>query len=306
MQVLVTGASGHVASAVIPELLSAGHVVIGLARSDGSAAVVQSRGAEVLRGHLGDLDGLSAAARDSDGVIHLAFDHEQQNSGDLEAAVVADLRAIEAIGAALEGSNKPFVGTNATAGMALAGFEGQLTENDTLPGGPRIDAENTVIALAGRGVRSSVVRLPPAVHSEGRYGFVSGLMQTAQSRGTSGFLGEGENRWPASDTRDVARVYRLALESAAAGTRMHAVAEEGITMRELAETIGRRLGVPAAAVATGQAERHFGYLSAFVGLDNPASSRITRDTLGWAPSRPGLIADLERDSSPAGSATSSS
>jgi len=292
MRVFVTGASGHVASAVIAELLSAGHAVTGLARSDRSAAIVRSRGAEVWRGDLDDLGALAAAAQDTDGVIHLAFDHDQQSSGDLDGVVAADLGAINSIGSALTGSGKPFIGTNATAGLVAAGFQGQLTENDTMPGGPRIDAENTVIALAEQGVRACVVRLPPAVHSNGRYGFVSGLVQIAQATGTSGYLGEGVNRWPATDTRDVARVYRLALESAPAGTRLHAVAEDGIRMREVAETIGRLLAVPAESIAAEDAERHFSYLSAFVGLDNPTSSQITR-ALGWAPSATGLIADLE-------------
>lgn len=295
MHVLVTGASGHIASAVIPELVGAGHVVTGLARSDRSAAVVQSLGAQAWRGDLDDLDGLSAAARAADGVIHLGFKHDEQKSGDLAGAVAADLHAISAMGAALVGSGKPLIGTNATGAMVLAGFEGQLGELDTLPGGPRIDAENTVIALAERGVRSCVVRLPPTVHSNSRYGFASGLIQIAREAGTSGYLGAGHNRWPSTDTRDVALVYRLALESAPAGTRMHAIAEEGITLRQIAETIGRRLEVPVVSIATEDVEQHFGYLSAFVGIDNPTSSEITRSTLGWTPTRPGLIADLETD-----------
>jgi nucleoside-diphosphate-sugar epimerase len=295
MRVFVTGASGHIASAVIPELLSAGHSVTGLARSDRSAAVVQSLGAEPWRGDLDDLDGLGAAVRDADGVIHLAFEHDEQYSGNLAGAIAADLRAIEAMGASLIGTGKPFIGTNATGAMALAGFRGLLTEHDTLPGGGRMDAENTAIALAGQGVRSSVVRLPPAVHSLGRYSFVSGLIEIARAKGISGYRGEGSNRWPATDTRDVARVYRLALESAPTGSRLHAVAEEGIAVREIAAAIGRRLHVPVAPVAAEDAERHFSYLSAFVGLDNPTSSQVTRDTLGWTPTRPGLISDLEQD-----------
>jgi nucleoside-diphosphate-sugar epimerase len=294
MRVFVTGASGHIASSVIPELLSAGHSVTGLARSDRSAAVVQSLGAEVWRGDLDDVDGLSAAAREAHGVIHLAFNEDQVRSGNIAGAVTADLRAIEAMGASLAGTDKPFVGTSPTGAMAMAGFQGMLTENDTLPGGGRVDAENTVIALAGQGVRSSVVRLPQ-VHSRGRYGFVSGMIDIARATGISGYLGEGNNRWPATDTRDVAWVYRLALESAPTGSRLHAVAEEGITVRQIATTIGRLLDVPVTPVATEDAERHFSYLSAIAGLDNPASSQITRDTLGWTPTRPGLISDLERD-----------
>jgi nucleoside-diphosphate-sugar epimerase len=177
----------------------------------------------------------------------------------------------------------------------LVGFRGQVTEHDVLPGGPRIDAENSVIALAGQGVRSSVVRLPPTVHSLGGYGFVSILIAIARATGVAGYLGDGGNRWPAADTRDVASLYRLALESAPAGSRLHAVAEEGIALRDTAAVIGRRLGVPAAPVAAGNAERHFGFLSAFVGLDNPTSSQVTRDMLGWTPIRPGLISDLNED-----------
>lgn len=247
------------------------------------------------RGDLDDLDGLGTAVREADGVIHLAFKHEEQHSGDLAGAVAADLRAIEAMGAALEGSDKPLVGTNATGALVLAGFQGRLTEHDARPGGPRIDAENTVVALAERGVRSSVVRLPPTVHSLGRYGFVSGLIEIARATGFAGYLGDGNNRWPSADTRDVGRLYRLALESAPAGSRLHAVVEEGIALRDIAAVIGRRLGVPVAPVAAEDAERHFGPLSIFVGLDNPTSSRITRDTLGWTPTRPGLISDLDEE-----------
>ncbi len=295
MRIFLTGASGNIASAVIPELLAAGHAVTGLARSDRAAAVVRSRGAEVRLGDLDDLDALTAAVREADGVIHLAFDHEQQSAGNLAGAVATDLQAIQAIGAALAGSGKSFVGTNATAGMALAGFEGQLTERDTLPGGPRIDAENAVIALSQNRVRSCVVRLPPAVHHNGRYGFVSGLIDIARATGTSGYVGDGGNRWPSSDARDVAHAYRLALEAAPAGARLHAVAEDGIPVREIAETIGRRLDVAVTPVAATDVEEHFGYLSAFVGLDNPTSNRITLDALGWAPTRPSLITALEED-----------
>ncbi|MDT0263145.1 3-beta hydroxysteroid dehydrogenase [Jatrophihabitans sp. DSM 44399] len=230
---------------------------------------------------------------EADGVIHLAFKHEEQHSGDMAGAVAADLRAIEAMGAALTGSDKAFVGTCATGALGLAGFQGRLTERDVMPGGPRVDAENTVIALAEQGVRSSVVRLPPTVHSLGSYGFVSGLITVARATGVAGYLGDGSNRWPSCSTRDVGRLYRRALESAPAGARLHAVAEEGITLRDIATVIGRRLGVPIAPVADEDAEQHFGHLSIFINLDNPTSSQITRDTLGWMPTRPGLLADLD-------------
>ncbi len=295
MRVFVTGASGHIASAVIPELLSAGHSVIGLARSEESARAVQALGAEARHGNLDDLRGLETAAREADGVIHLAFKHDEQHAGDLAGAVAADLRAIETIGAALRGTDKPFVGTNATGAMALAGFRGLLTEHDTRPGGPRVDSENAVIGLAEQGVRSSVIRLPPTVHSGGVYGFVSGLIQIARATGSSGYLGNGTNRWASADARDVASLYRLALESAPTGTRLHAVAEEGLPLREIADTIGRLLQVPVTAVSQVDAEQRFGHLLAFVGLDNPVSSQITREVLGWTPSRPGLLADLSQD-----------
>ncbi|WP_432838219.1 SDR family oxidoreductase [Dactylosporangium sp. CA-092794] len=290
MRVLVTGASGAIASAVVPELLAAGHTVIGLARSDRSAQVVEALGAQVHRGDLADLDGLSAAARNADGVIHLAFDHTLQAAGDLAGAVEADLRAIKAIGAALEGTGKPFIGTNATGALAHAGFTGVLTENDTLPGGPRIDAENVLIALASRSVRTAVIRLPPAVHHNGRYGFVSSLIDIARANGASGYVGNGRNRWPAVNTLDAARLYRLALESAPPGSRLHAVAEEGVALRDIAQAISGRVNVP----STEAAPEQFGFLAELIGLDNPVSSRATRDALGWVPSHSGLIAGLRQ------------
>ena len=293
MRVLVTGASGHIGSAVVPELLSAGHAVTGLVRSDRAAAAVEALGADLRRGDLDDLDGLSAAVGEVDGVVHLAFEHDQQNSGDLAGAIAADLRAVQAMGAALEGTGKPFVGTGATLALVLAGFQGRLTEEDALPGGPRIDAENAVIALAERGVRSSVVRLP-TVHSVGNYGFVSPLIEIARATGVSGHLGDGTNRWAAVGTGDVGRLYRLALESAPAGARLHAAAEEGIALGDIAAVIGRRLGIPVAPVAAEDAEQHFGHLSMFLAVDNPTSSELTRRTLGWTPTGPGLLASLDQ------------
>ena len=177
----------------------------------------------------------------------------------------------------------------------LAGFVGRLTKNDARPDGPRIDAENTMKAFVDRGVRSCVVPLPPSVHGCGVYGFVSLVIAIARATGTSGYLGAGDNRWPSAHVRDGARIYRLALESAPAGARMHAVAEEGIPLREIAQTIGHHLDVPVSSIATANAERHFGELSAFVGLDNPTSSQITRDALAWSPTHPDLLSDLEQD-----------
>lgn len=295
MRVFITGASGHIASAVIPELIAAGHSVLGLARSDAAAALIEARGAGVLRGGLDDLDALAQGAGASDGVIHLAFDHAAQGAGDLGGAVSADLAAVQVIGAALSGTGKPFVGTNATGGIALAGFAGLLTEDAVLPGGPRIDAENAVVALAQCNVRSSVVRLPPAVHSNGRYGFASGLIEIARATRVAGYLGDGANRWGSTDTGDVAVLYRLALESAPAGYRLHAVAEEGIPTRRIAETIAHRLGVRAEPIPADVADEHFGSLAPFAAMDNPVASRTTRQLLGWAPSRSGLIEALEQD-----------
>lgn len=294
MHVFVTGASGHIASTVVPELLSAGHTVTGLARSDRAAAAVQSLGANVLRGSLHDPDGLASAARDSDGVIHLAFDHDQQRAGGLDGALAADLRATGAIGDALRGTGKPFVATGATLALFLAGHRGTLTEHDVLPGGPRIDSENFVIALAEDEVRSSVIRLPN-VHGPGSLGFVDGLIGLARATGVAGYLGDGTNQWPGAATADVGRLYRLALESAPAGSRLHAVGEEGVALRDVAVVIGRRLGVPAASVSDEQAPGHFGHLAMFVGLDGPVSSAITRAALGWQPDGTGLLDDLDQD-----------
>jgi nucleoside-diphosphate-sugar epimerase len=297
MRVLVTGASGHIGSAVVPELLDAGHGVVGLARSDSSAATLAAAGVEAHRGDLDDLDGLSAAAAAADGVIHLAFKHEAMRSGDFAGAIAADLAAIEAIGAALEGSGKPFVSTSGTLMLAFAGIAGRSgTEQDAMEGGHRIDAENTVIALAERGVRSSVVRLPPLVHSSlDHHGFGPALIAIARETGVAGYVGDGSNRWPAVHTLDAARAYRLALETAPAGTRLHAVADGGIAFREIAAVIGRKLGVPSASIAAEDANAQFSYLGPFVSLDNPTSSSATRELLGWEPTHVGLLDDLEDD-----------
>jgi nucleoside-diphosphate-sugar epimerase len=296
MRVFVTGASGHIGSALVPELLAAGHQVVGLARSDTSAAALRDAGAEVRRGDLDDLDGLREAVADADGAIHLAFKHEAMFSGDALGAVRADMSAIEAIGAALEGSGKPFVGTSGTLMLSFAGITGRPgTEEDVMQEGGRIDAENTMVALAGRGVRSAVIRLPPVVHSTlDHTGFAPTLIGIAREQGVSGYVADGSNRWPSVHTLDAARAYRLALEASPAGSRLHAVAEEGVPFRDIAEAIGRKLGLPSASIAAEDAAEHFSFLGAFVSLDNPASSERTRRLLGWEPSHRGLIEDLDQ------------
>jgi nucleoside-diphosphate-sugar epimerase len=295
MRVFVTGASGHIGSALVPELLAAGHQVVGLARSDSSADALTAAGAEVRRGDLDDLDGLRDTAAGADGVIHLAYKHDAMQSGDLVGAHGADMRAIEAIGAALEGSNKPLVGTSGTLMLSFAGPIGRpATEEDVLKEGGRIDAENAVVALAEAGVRSSVVRLPPIVHSTlDRTGFAPTLIGIAREKGVSGYVGDGSNHWPAVHTLDAARVYRLALEEAAAGSRLHAVADQGVPFRDIAAAIGRGLELPSASIAAEDAAGHFSFLGGFVGLDNPASSELTRRLLNWQPTHPGLVDDLD-------------
>ncbi len=294
MRVFVTGASGHVGSAVVPELLGAGHQVVGLARSDEAAAKLQAAGASVERGTLDDLDVLRQAAAQADGVIHLAFRHDWMRTGDFAGAVASDLAATQAIGAVLAGSGRPFVTTSGTGMLAMGGISGRLgTEQDVIAAGPRVDAENYVIGLADEGVRSSVVRLPPTVHSDlDHHGFIPVLIAAARERGHAGYVGEGTNRWCACHTRDAARLYRLALESAPGGTRLHAVADEGVPFRQIAQTIGRMLELPVRAIAEAEAEAYFGFLARFAGMDNAASSQATRALLSWQPTHPGLIEDI--------------
>jgi nucleoside-diphosphate-sugar epimerase len=295
MRVFVTGASGHIASAVIPELLDNGHQVVGLARSDASAQAVAALGAEVRRGDLDDLDRLAAAAAEADGVIHLAFKHEAMRTGDFTGAIDADMAAHRAIGNALVGSGKPFVSTGGTLMLAMAGITGRSgTEDDQSEGGPRIDAANHTVALGEQGVRTSVVRLAPMVHSDlDHHGFTHALIDFARENGVAAYTGDGSNRWPAANTYDIGVLYRLALEKAPAGSTLHGVGDTGIPRKVIAETIAGKLGVKAMSITDEEAPRYLGFLAAFAGLDNPTSNDRTRELLGWAPIHPGWVEDVE-------------
>jgi nucleoside-diphosphate-sugar epimerase len=291
MRVFVTGASGHIGSAVIPELLGAGHEVVGLARSEQSAALLKAAGAAVQLGDLEDLDTLERAAAASDGVIHLAFKHDR----DFMEAAATDLQVTQAIGGALVGSGKPFVTTSGTLLLAHAASGKVGTEQDAAGFGPRVDSENTAMAFSERGVRSSVVRLSPLVHSSlDHHGFAHRMIDAAREKGLAAYVGDGANRWPAVHTLDAARLYRLALESAPAGTRLHGVADQGVPTREIAAVIGAHLNVPVGSITPEQAQEHFdAWLGGLVTLDNPTSSAHTQELLGWKPTHAGLIEDLE-------------
>ncbi len=294
MRVFVTGASGHIASAVIPELLTNGHQVVGLARSDASAQAVEALGAEVRRGDLDDLEGLRQAAAEADGVIHLAFKHEAMRTGDFMGAVASDQAAIEAIGGTLIGTAKPFVTTGGTLMLAMGGVTGRSgTEDDLIAGGPRVDAENYVIGLAEQGVRSSVVRLAPMVHSDlDHHGFTHGLIGFARESGAAAYTGDGSNVWPAANTYDIGALYRLALEKAPAGSRLHGVGDTGIPRKVIAETIAGKLGIETKSITDEEAPQYLGFLAAFAGLDNPTSNDKTRALLGWEPAHPGWVQDV--------------
>ena len=297
MRVFVTGASGHIGFAVVAELLSAKHHVVGLARSAASADKLAAAGAEVLRGDLDDLAGLGAAAGGAAGGIHLGYKHDLAFGGTPDGFVKAaeqDTRVVQAIGEALVGSNKPFVNTSGTAQLALFGGIARTgTEEDVVARGPRVDGENAVIALGRRGVRSSVVRLPPTVHSSlDHHGFVPMFVAAARKNGFSAYVGDGANVWPAVHTLDAARLYRLALESAPAGTRLHGVADEGVAFRAIAEAIGTGLGLPARSVGADQAPSYLGAMAHFAQANNPSSSARTRALLRWEPTHAGLLADL--------------
>jgi len=291
MRVFLTGATGFIGSAVIPELLNAGHQVLGLTRSDEGAAALTAAGAEVHRGSLEDLDSLKRGAAAADGIIHLAFIHDFSKYTD---NCETDRRAIEAMGSVLEGTTKPFV---ITSGTAIVGAGKKITEYDVAAADsktiPRLASEEAAAAVAARGVNVSLVRLPPSVHGEGEHGFIPILINIAREKGVSVYVGEGNNRWPAVHRFDAARLFRLALESGAAEPRYHAIGDEGIPVRQIAEVIGRHLNIPVASKSPEEAMQHFGWLGGFMALDIPASAKLTEQRLQWQPTHPGLIEDME-------------
>ena len=292
MRVFVTGATGFVGSAVVRELIASGHEVLGLTRSGAGAAALAAAGARVHHGSLEDLDSLYSGAAAADGVIHTAFTHDFAHYA---ASCEQDRIAIEAIARALKGSNRPLLVTSGLAGLA-PGRVG--TEQDPAPAikpaMPRA-SEQTAMKLAESGIHASTVRLAPSTHGEGDHGFVPMLIDMARAKGVSAWIGDGANRWSGVHRLDAARLYRLALERGARGERYHAVAEEGVAFRALAEVIGRRLGVPVVGQPAEEAAAHFGWFTLFAGMDAPASSRWTREVLGWVPREAGLLEEVDSE-----------
>ena len=290
MRVFVTGASGFIGSAVVAELVGAGHDVVGLARSPESVDRVLKMGATAYRADLADLGVLAEAAAGADGVIHLAFRH----GSPMEEAAVSDGQAIDVMGGALVGSNRPLVVTSGTLVLAAGrvGTEADLPDA-AAPAAARACGERAALSLSERGVRSSVVRLAPSVHEHVRRGFIGELINVAQRTGISAYVGDGSQRWPAVHRLDAALLFRLALESAPAGTVVHGVGETGVPLRAIAELIGERLGIPVYPVTADEAREHFGWIGGLVGTDAPASADLTRELLRWEPSHPGLLDDLD-------------
>lgn len=291
LRVFVTGANGFIGSAIVKDLLHSGHSVLGLARSDASADAVQALGAQVCRGELSRPDGLAEAARTCDGVIHMAFIHDFI---DLGAAGRTDLAAIKAMGEALAGSGRPLVVASGVAHLAPGrlGTEADAADPNSVAK-HRIPSEAATLGLAARGVRACLVRLPPTVHGEGDKGFVPAIIGVARAKAVAAYIGDGANRWPAVHRLDAAQLFRLALEKGSAGARYHAIAEQGIAMREIAGVIGRRLGVPVASKAPAEAAAHFGWIGHFVGIDCPSSGASTQAQMDWHPKLPGLLEDMD-------------
>jgi nucleoside-diphosphate-sugar epimerase len=287
MRVFVTGATGFIGSAIVQELIDAGHQVLGLARSDAGVKSLIAAGAEAHQGDLEDLESLRSGAATSDAVIHTAFRHDWSRFAE---SCELDKHAIEVIGAVLQGSSRPFI---VTSGVGVA--QGRAaTEDDPPFSSPSLSrvSEVTAVALMTRGVHASVMRLPQ-VHDTVKQGFVTPLIAVARAKGVSAYVGEGDNRWPAAHVTDVARLYRLALEKGTAGARYHAVAEEGVQLKDIATAIGRGLNVPVISISQEQAQEHFGFFGFFAGGDIPVSSARTREQLGWNPTGPTLLTDLD-------------
>lgn len=298
MRYFVTGASGWIGTALIPELHAAGHQVVGLARSDAAAETVSALGAEVRRGGIDDLEVLREAAQESDGVVHLAFRHDIAFSGDFAGAATSDRRAVEVFGEVLAGSDRPLAIASgvlgATPGLLLTerdGHDGLPEGTQPGPAGRYATAEYT-LALAERGVRSIVVRLAPTNHGAGDNGFMRAIVDGVQQAGAAGYVGDGDTRWPAVHRLDTAHLIALAMERAPAGSTVHAVAEEGVPFRAIAERLGDLLGLPVASLTPEQAPQHYGWLADFVQLDTPVSNALTKRLLGWEPTQPGLLDDL--------------
>ena len=292
MGVFVTGASGWIGFAVIAELLAEGHEVVGLARSDAAAERVAASGAEVLRGDIEDIDVLRAGTEQSDGVVHLAFRHDIAWSGQFDEAAASDRRAIELFGEVLAGSDRPLAIASGVAGLKPGGIATERDNpNDQVS--PRAASERIALALAEHGVRSMSVRFAPTVHGAGDHGFIARIIDADRSHGAAGYVSNGENRWPAVHRSDAARLVRLGIERAPGGSVLHAVAEEGVPMREVAEAISRRYELPATAISSEEAGARFGFIGQFVGLDMPASSAITRQLLDWEPTGPTLVQDIQ-------------
>jgi nucleoside-diphosphate-sugar epimerase len=289
MRIFVTGATGFIGSALVPDLIQAGHQVLGLTRSDAGAKALRAAGADVKYGNLEDLDSLRDGAAKSDGVIHLAFNHDFLN---FQKICDDDRKAIEAIGETLLGSNRPFVVTSGTAIAANVDGKPSTEDGPTASWNPRAASEGAVKELTGRGVNTSVVRLPQ-VHDTRKQGLVPYVTVAARDKRVSAYIGDGGNRWPAAHVSDVAPLYRLALEKAERGAIYHAVDEEGVSMKAIAEALGRGLKVPVVSIKPEEAEAHFGWLARFAGHDMPASGALTQQKLNWKPTGPGLIADLD-------------